>query len=68
MQSHVIPDRQFCPQCGSGEVHKTVFYGLVERCILYLWGLTPFQCRCCCKRFYRRIVLQGNFHEKSSLT
>jgi hypothetical protein len=59
MQTRSICCRQTCPHCGSGEVHKTVWNGLVERIVLNLWGISPFQCRCCCKRFYRRVVVQN---------
>jgi hypothetical protein len=58
MPIHFSSDYQTCPHCGSGEVHATVWNGLIERWVLYLWGLTPYQCRCCCERFYRRRAIQ----------
>lgn len=45
-----------CPHCGSGEIHATRWTGLVERCVLYLWGRCPYRCRGCYKRFYMRTV------------
>jgi len=45
-----------CPYCGSSEVHVSRWTGLVERCVSYLWGLRPYRCRCCYKRFYRRTL------------
>jgi len=59
MQSRAYCYRQTCPYCGSGEVHRTVWNGLVERCVLYLWGMGPFRCRRCYKRFYQRMVLEN---------
>jgi len=64
MQTRYSPGLQTCPHCGSGEVHMTVCDGLLERCVIYLWGISPFQCRCCCKRFYRRIVAQEEANPK----
>src|SRR5215475_11565688 len=54
MQNQIKPRRRLCPHCGSWEVHGTRWKGLVERCVLYLWGLRPFQCKACYKRFYGR--------------
>lgn len=64
MQTRFHSGPQICPQCGSGEVHVTVGDGLVERCVFYLWGISAFQCRCCCKRFYRRIATQAGIETK----
>ena len=66
MQTRFGSDHQMCPYCGSGEVHRTVYHGLVERCILGLWGISPLQCRCCCKRFYRLIVSQTSVNPRTS--
>ena len=43
-----------CPHCRGRHFHRTRWKGLVERCVLYLWGLQPYQCRECYKRFYMR--------------
>jgi len=65
MRPYVNPDYQICPQCGSSEVHMTDRSGLVERCVLYLWGITPYLCRSCCKRFYRRPLMHGPTQTKT---
>ena len=54
MQNQIQPRRRVCPHCGSWEIHSTQWKGLVERCVLYLWGLAPYQCKGCYKRFYAR--------------
>lgn len=38
MQGGSNGTRSTCPHCGSGEIHATRWTGLVERCVLYLWG------------------------------
>ena len=50
------PRYRACPNCGGTYFHTTQWRGLVERCVLYLWGLRPYQCRECYKRFYLRPV------------
>ena len=54
MQNQIKPRRRVCPHCGSWEIHGTRWKGLVERCVLWLWGLCPYQCKGCYKRFYAR--------------
>ena len=54
MRNQVKPRRRVCPHCGSWEIHSTRWKGLVERCVLYLWGLAPYQCKGCYRRFYAR--------------
>lgn len=41
MQGGSNGTRTMCPHCGSPEVHVTRWTGLVERCVLYLWGCVP---------------------------
>ena len=52
MQGRSKRIHSLCPHCGSGEVNVTRWTGLVERCVLYLWGLCPYRCRGCYRRFY----------------
>ena len=52
MQSHSKPRHQICPHCRGTHFHKTQWKGFVERCVMYMWGLWPYQCRDCYKRFY----------------
>jgi hypothetical protein len=54
MQSHSQPRYRICPHCGCTHFHETQWKGFVERCVLYMWGLQPYQCRECYKRFYLR--------------
>ena len=65
MQSRSNCYEQTCPHCGSGEVHRTVWNGLVERCVLYFWGMFPFRCRSCSERFYRRIISRARANPRS---
>jgi len=58
MQKQAKPRRQVCPYCGSWEIHGTQWRGVVERCVLYLWRLCPYQCRSCYTRFYLRPLPQ----------
>jgi len=64
MQPYVNSDYQICPHCGSGEVHKTDWNGFLERCVLYLWEISPYRCRSCYVRFYRRTGAQGRTQTK----
>lgn len=57
MQGGSNGTHSMCPHCGSGEIHATRWTGLVERCVLYLWGMGPYRCRSCYKRFYMRTVV-----------
>jgi DNA-directed RNA polymerase subunit RPC12/RpoP len=59
MHDYTKPRYQACPHCGSGEIHVTRWGGLLERCVLYLWGARPYRCRTCYKRFYMRTIVQG---------
>lgn len=54
MESHSRPKYRICPHCGTTRFHKTQWKGFVERCVLYMWGLLPYQCTECYKRFYLR--------------
>src|SRR5215467_7544748 len=54
MQSHSKPRYGICPHCGCTHFHETQWKGFVERCVLYMWELRPYQCRECYKRFYLR--------------
>jgi len=54
MESHSEPKYRICPHCGTTHFHRTQWKGLVERWVLYVWGLRPYQCRECYKRFYLR--------------
>jgi hypothetical protein len=52
MQSHSKPGYQICPRCRGTHFHETQWKGFVERCVMYMWGLQPYQCRDCYERFY----------------
>lgn len=65
MQNYNKPKRPVCPHCRGSHFHTTQWKGLVERCVLYLWGLKPYQCRECYKRFYMRPVPQADSAAKA---
>ena len=65
MPTNLASVYQICPHCGSGEVHLTVWTGLLERWVSYLRGTSPYQCRCCCGRFYRRLISQKELENKA---
>jgi hypothetical protein len=54
MQSHSKPRNQICPCCRGTHFHETQWKGFVERCVMYMWELRPYQCRDCYERFYLR--------------
>lgn len=58
MESSSNCHQQTCSYCGSGEVHRTVWNGFMERSVLHLLRIYPFRCRRCYKRFYGSIVSQ----------
>src|SRR5215475_5405561 len=60
MQNFNKPRYRACPHCRGRHFHRTQWKGLVERCVLYLWGLQPYQCRECYKRFYMRPAPQAD--------
>src|SRR5262249_60712622 len=58
MQNYKKPKYRMCPRCRGWHFHTTQWKSAVERCVLNLWGLRPYQCRECYKRFYLRPVPQ----------
>ena len=64
MQNYDQPKYVMCPHCRGKYFHATQWKGLVERCVLYLWGLRPYQCRECYNRFYLRAVAQDESDAK----
>lgn len=55
-----------CPHCGSTEVHVTRWTGFVERCVLHLWGMCPYRCITCYRRFYWRTFVTQEAAKKTT--
>src|SRR5262245_51680063 len=66
MQSDNKSGYRMCPHCGCTHFHKTQWKGIVERCVLHMWGLRPYQCRECYKRFYLRPTENAGTGDKST--
>lgn len=44
-----------CPDCGAKDIRSSFAEGLRDS-IMLLFQMTPFRCRACTKRFYRRVT------------
>ena len=46
--------RTYCPRCGSTWVCRSYRSGWIKRHLLRAFGLSPYRCDCCDRKFYLR--------------